>query len=653
MEAEVLGPGLPPGRNPDHANEGGRPAVGTFTPRQLQRWQTTATDLWVVATLREGYSLQFRRRPLAAGLVKHTVISNPVKAAALDQELDTLLAKGAIEPVEVGDRTGFYSTYFLVTKKTGGFRPILDLRGLNVYLKDLPFRMLTVADVLGAIAPGEWFTSVDLKDAYFHVPIAARHRQFLRFSYRGQRWQFRVLPFGLSLSPRVFSRCVAAALGPLHKQGLKILPYLDDWLICAGSREEVVQHTELLLNHVSALGLRVNLEKSDMEPRQLVDFIGVTLDSVGMQATPSVRRVEDILRLLDKFHLHAMKPYVAFQRMLGKLTSVSAVVPLGLLQLRPLQIWMNALGLDPKRDRNKRVTVDQPCLDALLPWRNRAYLLRGVPIGRVASRREVVTTDACLGGWGAVWQCRMARGRWSRVQSQLHINVLELTAVQLALHHFLPELQGRHVLVRTDNTTVVYYINHQGGVRSEQLLNVARELLEWAEPRLASLRAVYYPGISNVDADLLSRGGPPPGEWMLHPEVVKKIWQKFGQASVDLYATAETAHCPRWFSRHPEPGSMGSDALAQEWPRELLYAYPPLTLMGATLQRVKDEAHRVLLVAPYWPARPWFPLLFRLSQGRHWPLPERKDLLRQMGGRIWHPHPQRLQLAVWPLGLDE
>ena len=155
-------------------------------------------------------------------------------ALALNREISVLLVKGAIEPVDpLAQPGGFYSTYFLVKKKDGGFRPVLDLRGLNKFLKILSFHMLSTAEVLRAVAREEWFTSVDLKNAYFHVPIVPHHRQFLRFAFQGRHFQFRVLPFRLSLSPRVFTRCVAAALLPLQSQGMKILPYLDDLDLCA------------------------------------------------------------------------------------------------------------------------------------------------------------------------------------------------------------------------------------------------------------------------------------------------------------------------------------------------------------------------------------------------------------------------------------
>ncbi|XP_062372037.1 uncharacterized protein LOC134059609 [Sardina pilchardus] len=632
------------------AAEAPGPDVGCFSQQQLSYWAASTRDPWVLSTLTNGYKLQFRRRPPTHGRVKMTIIRDPAKAQALTQELSALLDKGAIEPVDpLLQPGGFYSTYFLVPKKDGGLRPILDLRGLNRFLKVFRFHMLTTAEVLRTVARGEWFTSVDLKDAYFHVPIAPHHRQFLRFAFQGRHFQFRVLPFGLSLSPRVFTRCVTAALSHLQSRGMKILPYLDDWLICAPSQSQLALDTTCLLSHVARLGLRVNFTKSCLEPSQSTVFLGVTLNAVTMKACPSPRRVDDILCRLLLFQEGRQFHYVEFLRILGKLTAAAAVVPLGLLSLRPLQRWLLSFRLDPQRHRHRRLKVSHRCLLALAPWRQRSFLLQGMPMGSIASRRETVTTDASLSGWGAVWQNRTAQGLWSAQERSQHINVLELRAVHRALQAFLPLLGGRHVLVRSDNVSTVSHINHQGGTRSAQLLQASWDLLLWAAPRLASLRAMYLPGDRNQAADLLSRCKPPPGEWRLHPEVVLNIWGMFGRARVDLFASEESTHCPLWFSWTEESSLLGQDALAHDWPEVLLYAFPPIPLILPTLQRVLQQGHRLLLVAPFWPGRTWFPLLHKLCSGSPWRLPDRRDLLSQLQGQIWHPDPLCLQLWVWPL----
>lgn len=74
--------------------------------------------------------------------------------------------------------------------------------------------MLRAADVLRSVMKGDWFTSINLKDAYFHIPIVYHHRKFLRFCFKDKAYQFKVLLFALSLAPRVFMRCMYAALYP-------------------------------------------------------------------------------------------------------------------------------------------------------------------------------------------------------------------------------------------------------------------------------------------------------------------------------------------------------------------------------------------------------------------------------------------------------
>ena len=626
------------------------PGPSRFTPQQLSRWEAVTTDPWVVKTLSEGYRIQFRRRPPPFNGVRMTVVGDPLRSQALSKEIEELLGKGAVECVPgAAQLRGYYSFYFLVPKKDGGFRPILDLRKLNQFLKVFRFRMLRTVDVLQSVSAGDWFTCIDLKDAYFHVPVAPDHRQFLRFAFKGQVYQFRVLPFGLSLSPRVFTRCVAAALHPLQAGGMRILPYLDDWLLCASSRERALDITSTLLEHVAQLGLTVNFKKSSLVPRQDVVFIGVAMDSVSMRARPSPRRVDDILELVPRVRGGAGLTYGLLLRLLGMLIAASTLVPLGLLSLRPLQVWVNALGLDPERHQRRPVRLSSQCCRLLEPWGRRRFLCQGVALGSLPSHREIVVTDASLTGWGAVWDHRSLRGSWSPRESLLHMNTLELRAVHLALRGFLPALEGSHILVRTDNTSAVYHINHQGGVRSQQSLREAQRLLQWAFPRFATLRAMHLPGVENQVADLLSRGRPPPGEWRLNPSVVLEVWERFGRAEVDLFASEASTHCPQWFSLSEPSSPLGQDALAHPWPRGLLYAFPPLPLLTLTLHRIATDGHTVLLVAPYWPGRVWFPRIQHLLNGTPWPLPSSRDLLSQVGGRLWHPHPDRLRLHVWPL----
>ncbi len=461
-------------------------------------------------------------------------------------------------------RQGFYSPYFIVPKKGGGLRPILDLRVLNRALHKLPFKMLTHRRMIKCIQPHDWFAAIDLKDAYFHVSILPRHRPFLRFAFEGRAWQYRVLPFGLSLSPRVFTKVVEGALTPLREVGVRILNYLDDWLILAQSREQLGDHRDLVLRHLSQLGLRVNWEKSKLSPVQRISFLGVELDSVSMTARLTEERAQAVLNCLSSFRGRNVVPLKQFQRLLGHMASAAAVTPLGLLHMRPLQHWLHSRV--PRwawRRGTLRVGISQQCRRSLSPWTDLAFLRAGVPLEQV-SRHTVVTTDASSTGWGATCNGQAASGLWTGPRLLWHINCLELWAVHLALRQFRPLLLGKHVLVRTDNTAAVSYINRLGGIRSHRMSQLARHLLLWSHTQFKSLRAVHIPGQLNCAADALSRQLTFPGEWRLHPETIRLIWSRFGEAQVDLFASPESSHCQLYFSL--TEGPLGTDALAHSFP---------------------------------------------------------------------------------------
>ncbi len=120
---------------------------------------------------------------------------------------------------------------------------------------------------------------------------------------RPQTCQFKVLPFGLSLSPRVFTRVVGAALSPLQVSGIKILLYLDGWLICVPSLSQVVEDTRKGITYIQSLSFKVNAKKSNLKTRHQVVFAGLCLNSLTMLASFTPQRVMKILALLDLFRL--------------------------------------------------------------------------------------------------------------------------------------------------------------------------------------------------------------------------------------------------------------------------------------------------------------------------------------------------------------
>ncbi len=371
------------------------------------------------------------------------------------------------------------------------------------------------------------------------------------------------------------SPCSLERTGRAHSQ-------LPRRLAHTGSVSGSVMRTQgLVLSHLSQLGLRVNWEKSKLLPTQRISFLGMEFGFGQSDSAPHAGTRSVGVELLEYIQEQDAAPLKRFQRLLGHMAAAAAVTPLGLLHMRPLQHWLH--GRVPRwawQSGTLRVQVTPACRQTFTPWSDLSFLRAGVSLEQV-SRHAVVYTDASAKGWGATFNGHAVSGVWTGPQLHWHINCLELLAVHLALNRLKRRLRGEHVLVRTDNTATVAYINRQGGLRSRRMSQLARHLLLWSRKHLRSLRAIHLPGLLNRTADELSRAAHP-GEWRLHPQTVQLIWRRFGLAQVDLFASLETSHCQLFYSL--TDGTLGTDALAHSWPRGLRkYAFPPVSLLAQTL----------------------------------------------------------------------
>ena len=126
-----------------------------------------------------------------------------------------------------------------------------------------------------------------LKDAYFHIEIQEPSRKYLRFHVQGQRYQFKALPFTLSTAPMEFTVVAKEVkLMAIHK-GIRIHQYLGDWLVRARSHQICLHHTQDLVTMCQHLGWLVNLEISELEPKQVFDFVGYQFDLSSSRVRPT------------------------------------------------------------------------------------------------------------------------------------------------------------------------------------------------------------------------------------------------------------------------------------------------------------------------------------------------------------------------------
>ena len=291
----------------------------------------------VVEFLCWGYLIPFFfLPPLSADPIPFVSYSpGSIKGKALLWEILSLIDKGAVELAPPSP--GFYGHLFLVWKTLGSWRPIIDLSFLNKFVLQSKFKMETNQSVLRAVWRGDWMVSIDLKNAYFQVPVHLGSRRYLHFKAFGKICQFKVFYFGLSNAPQVFTRVMAPVSAMLYSLGVRILQYLDNWLFLASSQSEALWAKDTVLDLCRQLGIVINLNKSHLSPSQLVAYLGMVIRSPTLKAFTSLDRISALLLQIEEFLSYRMQN-IFWRNLLGHLSPLSLLVPSGCLRMRFLQL---------------------------------------------------------------------------------------------------------------------------------------------------------------------------------------------------------------------------------------------------------------------------------------------------------------------------
>ena len=624
--------------------------IGGCLGLHWEKWGLIGAEIWVIKLLQEGYQIPFVSPPPLRSQPPDSrrLTSLSLKGRALHQELQLLWDKGAIEPASASP--GFYSHVFVVPKASGGFRPIIDLSILNSYVSKTKFKMETARTVMAAIQRDDWMVSLDLKDAYLQVPVHPDSRRFLRFLWQGSPFQFRALCFGLSTAPQVFTRLMAPVSAEFHRRGFRLLRYLDDWLVLASSQIEAQEATTCLLNLCSDLGIRVNWEKSSLSPEQKKTFLGMSILSPKLLVFPTEERIRNLQDAVLKFLSSKSPPASLWLRLLGLMASLIHLVPGSRKRTRKLQIVLNRHWCGHRDPEDLSIAWDAECLQDLEWWRDARNLRQGQPLQQAVPDFFLYTDASCV-GWGASLLHDSVSGLWSLQDSALHINLLELRAIRLGLLHFQDVLASSVVAVFSDNTTALAYLSREGGTHSAALNQEARLILDWADANRVKILTQFVRGSINVVADSLSRRHQIIStEWTLHQEVCNQLWRVWGYPTVDLFATRLNFRLPNFVSPFPDPLAIATDAFLFCWDNQDLYAFPPLPLVRRVINKLRLSHNTTLiLIAPYWPQKEWFPDLVSASIEPPRLLPFRPDLLRQPHCHRFHLGLHELQLTGWKL----
>ena len=154
------------------------------------------------------------------------------EAQIASAEVKRLLTKGVITKA-THDVDEFISTIFTKTNRDASHRFILNSKKLTEHIFYHHFKMDLLQSAVQLMKPHRWMTVLDLKDAYYSVPIRTEYRKYLRFEHDGQLYEFVYLRNGLSSAPTIFTKLLKPVLARLRDDGVLLVVYIDDITLLA------------------------------------------------------------------------------------------------------------------------------------------------------------------------------------------------------------------------------------------------------------------------------------------------------------------------------------------------------------------------------------------------------------------------------------
>ena len=362
--------------------------VGGNLAKFLPKWKTFTSDFEILNTVR-GLPIKVDKNFEPSDMFQHKLGSNAGKF--VQSEISSLLNKQVIFPTshEHGEHI---SPIFTRPKQDGSFRLILNLKKLNRNVEFKHFKMETLRSILCLIQQNCFMAKLDIKDAYYTVPIKHSDHKLLKFRFQNKLYKFVALPNGYSEGPRLFTKLLKPILAHLRGNEICIAAYIDDLFTMNRSFESCLSNVKQSSKLLDDMGFTINVSKSIFIPSQKMEFLGFTIDSVAMTVTlTSIKKHKLKCLCIDMLSKESM-PIRSVSILLGTITSSLIGVPLGWLHYRSLDRAKTSALFQNAWDFDKPMTLSQAARDDITWWQHNidisfAPIFIGVP-------EHTLTTDA-------------------------------------------------------------------------------------------------------------------------------------------------------------------------------------------------------------------------------------------------------------------
>ena len=292
----------------------------------------------------------------------------------------------------------FLAGLFLRPKPDSKFRLIIDLSPLNNHIHKEHFKMENLQQALDLLEQGYYMTKVDLKNAYYSIPITQEHQPYLAFLWKDKVWMFTRMCFGLSPAPRIFTKVMKPLLAnmrPLYRRSL-----------AGEQRQEPVQTINISTDNT--LG-RVGVHSQSREERDGTSTVhniprnGHMLDQHD-GITPSPKR-DSLISCIKQMLSRRQTSTFEMMSLLGRLEAIKPAFSMTPLYCRRLQRWSIA-HLTNRSPSHEPLPLETDQLEELQFWATILPSLQPQPIITYQGSAVRFQTDASLTGWGSKWMTR-------------------------------------------------------------------------------------------------------------------------------------------------------------------------------------------------------------------------------------------------------
>lgn len=364
--------------------------------------------------------------------------------------------------------------------------------------------------ILKSLGPGSFMAKTDLKSAFRLIPIHPDDWHLLGIYWQKQYYVDLYLPFGLRSAPFLFNQLSDALEWVLkHNYGLqRVLHILDDFFIAEPSRLQCLASFSTLLRFFMSVHAPVVAAKT-LGPSQVLEFMGIELDSTRMEARLPADKLQRTRELLHSFTTRRSVRLVELQSLIGTLQfACKAVVPGRTFLQRMINLTRGVPSRFHHIRLNKEFFKDLLMWKAFLAgWNGRSFFLDTTVTP--SPDLELYTDASGSVGFGGYFNGQWFQGRWpphmqlNRARG-ISIEWQELFPIVVACAIWFPHFSGKRIQFWCDNESVVAIIN-SGHSKAPRIMDLLRFLILISMKHNFFIRARHVPGVSNEIADALSR----------------------------------------------------------------------------------------------------------------------------------------------------